>query len=259
MTRHGFAPFALDRNIPPGRNDPAIKPRVAILHVDAGDAFSLYDYFRYRSGGIESHFHIRKDGVIEQYRSIYYQADANRFANDFAVSIETQGRGPGEWNAAQLASIKQLLLWLRDEAGIPLKVVDRWNGSGVGYHTIFGAPSEWTPVAKSCPGEDRKVQFYKTLVPWMLSASSEPDDEEFTVAQFDAIMTEFARLNNRFDRNQAEHNALFQGSPIARQTANVARATLEEVRGVDLELDEIRESLAEATERVLAEGDAAGA
>lgn len=170
----GLCPFAAHKGIRPGSNDPRIKPRVAILHVDAGNAFSLYDYFRHRSGGIESHFHVRADGVIEQYRSIYWQADANLDANDFAVSIETQGYGAGRWNDKQLDSIKRLLLWLHDEAGIPLRKVRRWNGSGVGYHTLFGSPSHWTPVAKSCPGPDRIRQFDEVLVPWMRELEAPP-------------------------------------------------------------------------------------
>lgn len=163
----GFAPFAVNRNIPPGDNDPPIVPRVAILHVDAGNADSLYDYFKNRSGGVESHFHIKRNGTIEQYRSIYYQADANNDANDFAVSIETQGYGEGKWTRRQRRSIKRLLLWLHDEAGIPLRKVQHWDGAGIGYHTLFGAPSRWTPVAKSCPGPDRIKQFNDKLVPWI--------------------------------------------------------------------------------------------
>jgi hypothetical protein len=162
-----LCPFAKHLLIPPGDSDPRITPRVAILHVDAGNAASLYDYFKNRSGGIESHFHVRADGVIEQYRDTAYQADANNLANDFAVSIETQGYGDGEWNDLQLASIKRLLLWLSEVHPIPLRECATWNGSGVGYHTLFGAPSEWTPVAKSCPGEDRKKQFRDDIVPWM--------------------------------------------------------------------------------------------
>ena len=160
-------PFAVKRLIAPGSSDPRIEPRVAILHVDAGNASSLYDYFKNRSGGIESHFHIRKDGVIEQYRDTAFQADANLHANDFAVSIETQGFGEGEWPPAQLASIKRLLLWLNKVHGIPLEQCPAPYGKGVGYHTLFGAPSAWTPVAKSCPGPDRKKQFHSILVPWM--------------------------------------------------------------------------------------------
>lgn len=167
MSDHnGLCPFAEHKLIPAGSNDPAIKPRVAILHVDAGNNPSLYEFFRDRSGGIESHFHVRQDGVIEQYRSIFRQADANHLGNDFAVSIETQGYGDGEWNAAQLESIKRLLLWLNDVAGIPLVKCPKWDGAGVGYHVQFGAPGYWTPVAKSCPGPKRIAQFNGVLVPW---------------------------------------------------------------------------------------------
>lgn len=166
---NGFYPAAVNMNIPPGSNDPAIKPRIAILHVDAGNASSLHDYFDGPSGGVESHFFVRADGVVEQYRSIYFQADANLDANDFAVSIETQGYGEGQWNTKQLDAIKALLLWLHKEAGIPLEVCKAWDGSGVGYHVMFGAPGHWTPVAKSCPGPDRVKQFDEVLTPWLAS------------------------------------------------------------------------------------------
>ena len=119
-------PFAVKRLIAPGSSDPRIEPRVAILHVDAGNASSLYDYFKNRSGGIESHFHIRKDGVVEQYRDTNFQADANLHANDFAVSIETQGFGEGEWTPAQLASIKRLLLWVTTRCSALRAPGPRW-------------------------------------------------------------------------------------------------------------------------------------
>lgn len=163
----GWYPKAVVRNIPPGANDPPIKPRAVVLHVDAGNAHSLYDYFRFRSGGIESHFHVRKDGVVEQYRNIYWEADANHKANDFAVSIETQGYGHGKWNQKQLKAIKELILWLNKEAGIPLRKIQNWNGSGIGYHIQFGSPGHWTPVAKACPGPERIHQFNNNIVPWI--------------------------------------------------------------------------------------------
>ena len=47
----GLCPFALKKLIKPGSNDPAIVPRVAILHVDAGNAFSLFDFFKNRLAG----------------------------------------------------------------------------------------------------------------------------------------------------------------------------------------------------------------
>lgn len=169
---YGWCPFAIHKPIPPGANDPAIKPRAVILHVAVSLLGSLFSYFRYRSGGIESHFYITLTGKIEQYRSIYYEADANYRANPFAVSIETAGMGSGKWNRRQMAAIKKLLLWLKSE-GIPLKKITDPYGSGVGYHTQFGAPSAWTPVAKSCPGPERIKQYHDVLVPWMRDAEEE--------------------------------------------------------------------------------------
>lgn len=160
-------PFAIQRLIPPGPNDPPITPRLAILHVAATRAGSLWGYFTHRSGGIESHFYVRLDGTIEQYRDTSWQADANYLANDFAVSVESAGLGGGRWNRRQRKAIKRLLLWLHEVDGIPLHKPHRWDGHGVGYHTQFGAPGKWTPYAKTCPGPQRISQYRTWLVPWM--------------------------------------------------------------------------------------------
>lgn len=182
-------PHAKKRLIPAGSNDPSIIVVGAILHVDAGNAPSLYDYFAHRSGGIESHFHIPKEGATEQYRDTAYEADANYKANSFTgqdgkrygfVSIETQGYGAGEWNAHQLDEIKRLLTWLSKKHGFPLRVAPGPFSPGVGYHTLFGAPSLWTPVAKSCPGPDRIRQFNDVLVPWMKGGDPKTQTSERT-------------------------------------------------------------------------------
>jgi hypothetical protein len=170
-------PFAEHKLIPPGSNDPRIKARIGILHVDAGNVPDLYEFFRDRSGGIESHGHIRKDGHCYQYRDTDWQADANNLANDFALSFETQGFGEGEWTPEQIATIKRVMRWAKKAHGIPLRVVTRWDDplGGWGYHTLWGAPSPWTPVAKSCPGPDRIKQFHDVLVPWMNDPELEDD------------------------------------------------------------------------------------
>ena len=162
-------PFAVKKLIPPGSNDPRITATQVILHVAVFEGESLHEFFRDRSGGIESHFYIRRDGTIEQYRDTAYQADANHTANDRAVSIETQGMGDGEWTPEQVDAIKRLLLWARDEHKIPLRKCPRHDAAGVGYHVMFGAPGPWTPVAKSCPGPDRVRQFERVIVPWLSS------------------------------------------------------------------------------------------
>lgn len=204
-----LCPFAKHLLIPPGSSDPRITPRVAVLHVDAGNAESLHTYFRDRSGGIESHFHITKAGVIEQYRDTGYQADANLDANDFAVSIETQGYGTGEWTDAQLDSIKRLLVWLNQaHPAIRLRKCDGPYGSGIGYHIQFGSPGPWTPVAKACPGPDRIRQYHNVIVPWLnAGADNQEDDMAEYADQLDSIEKKVDTLTKRVgDHRKTTHD-----------------------------------------------------
>ena len=176
----GFYPRAVVKNIPPGVNDPGIIPCGVVLHVRDGLGDSLHDYFDGPSGGIESHGYIRLTGVSEQYRSIFSEADAQLDGNSFIVdgkrfgfvSLETEGRAAGEWTAEQVAEIQRWILWVRDQAKaagypFPLEECPAWNKPGVGYHTMWGSPSHWTPSVKTCPGPDRIKQFHDVLVPWM--------------------------------------------------------------------------------------------
>lgn len=186
-------PFAEKRLITPGSSDPPIIPIGMIFHVDAGNASDLYDFFKNRSGGIESHGHIRKDGPLYQYRDTGYESDANYKANSFYkdgkrygyLSFETQGFGSGFWTSEQIQTIKKLILWGNSEYGIPFRVCRNTTDPGIGYHTLFGAPSAWTPIAKSCPGPNRKQQFHKVIVPWMVQQTKPKEwDEMATKKEF---------------------------------------------------------------------------
>ena len=186
--------------IQPGSNDPPITAIGAILHVDAGNSGNLYDYFKNASGGIESHFLIPKQGPIQQYRDTAYEADANLKANSFIlngkrvgfVSIETQGLDKGEWNDWQLQQIKTLLKWLAETHNFPLTVCTSPTSPGVGYHTMWGAPGPWTPVAKDCPGPDRVRQFHEVLTPWFKAGAPAGVDvaggNEVTEAQMQELL-----------------------------------------------------------------------
>lgn len=169
----GWYPKAIVKNIRPGENDPAIKPVGVILHVAVSEGSSLYSYFNGPSGGIESHFYIRRDGTVEQYREAGFEADANYRANSFVedgvrkgfLSVETQGMASGEWTAAQMTSIKALIVWAHETYKIPYVVAPDPTGPGIGYHTLF---SSWTNVAgKVCPGPDRIRQFKGPLTRWL--------------------------------------------------------------------------------------------
>lgn len=216
MARYPWAKF---RNIAPGRNDPPIKVIGAILHVDAGNNKSLYNYFNGPSGGVESHFHVPNEGPVEQYRDTGWEADANLKANSFIengvrkgyVSIETQGLERGEWNEHQLFEIKRLLKWLSEAHDFPLLRCPAHTKPGVGYHTMFGAPGPWAPNAKSCPGPNRIKQFNSVLVPWLKNQGPAPlpvEKDEMTTEQFNALVTKIHQAinqsvsNTKIDMNQ---------------------------------------------------------
>lgn len=156
-------PPAILKLIPPG-NDPRITARVLIFHVAVSESDSLYAQFT-NGSGIESHFYVRYTGVVEQYRDTAYQADANMAANDFAISVETEGLGAGTWTDAQIAALKAIALWCHAVHGIPLVQCPAWNGSGVGYHILF--MQQWAGGPRACPGPDRIKQFHDVIVPWM--------------------------------------------------------------------------------------------
>lgn len=162
---------AIRKMISPGSNDPRIHAVGIIYHVAVSRSDSLYDYFAHRSNGIESHFYIRFDGTIEQYRDTGYEADANYHGNSWVkngkrygfLSVETEGMGEGLWTDAQVESLKALTLWAAAEHGFPLRKAPGPYSPGVGYHRMFAA---WNPNAHSCPGPDRVKQFNRVFVPW---------------------------------------------------------------------------------------------
>lgn len=195
-TPRGFMPGAIIMNIPPGANDPGIIPVGGVFHVAVSEAKSLYPFFNGPSGGIESHFYVRRDGTKEQYRSIYFEADANYKGNSFMrdgrrcglLSIETQGMGPGEWTDAQLAALKDIVLWANAEADVPIDVIKSWDGDGWGYHTMWGSPSQWTPSSKTCPGPDRIQQFKTVLAPWLNRGGKDPQPTQTHTAKGRALV-----------------------------------------------------------------------
>lgn len=160
-------PFAAHKALPENDWQGVIAPRAVILHTAVSNADSLYGYFS-TGTNLESHFYVNKHGTVEQYMDTRRRADANRDANNFAVSIETwDGRDPANtsWNPAQIDSLVQLVTWICDRHNIPKVQIPHAYGSGIGWHVMFGAPGPWTPVAKSCPGKPRIDQTVGVIIP----------------------------------------------------------------------------------------------
>lgn len=173
--------------LPEWNSQPKTTPRTIIDHSQVGSSLGTYYYFR-DSTGIESHFSITKPGVIWQFMDTDREADANFNANSYAISVETEDNGDPNndpWTGMQLNS----LVWLHDKLAtvhptIPRRVAVADSGtqaSGIGYHSLFGSPSNWTPaVGKTCPGKPIRVaQWTTTVVPAFLHMEVDMDEATF--------------------------------------------------------------------------------
>lgn len=162
----------------PGLNQPAIVPSIQIAHTGVTAAASLFAYFNGRSSGVESHCYILPDGSAEQYCSAEMQADANGVANRWwdpvakvyrgAFSCETWDNGNPEktpWTVAQIGTLADIAIWLRDHYRMPLTVCTGITTPGIGWHSMWPTPNPWSPAGHSCPGSLRIAQFTSQLLP----------------------------------------------------------------------------------------------
>jgi hypothetical protein len=155
--------------LPEADEQPAMKATQVILHsaVDAPGPTSLFGYFSRADVTLESHFYVRLDGRVEQYVDTSRTADANRTANARAISIETEDDGNPDqrpWTAEQIEALVRLVDWCCRTHGIPRRKAPAHDEPGIGWHSQWGAPSPWTPVAgKTCPGAARIEQVPELL------------------------------------------------------------------------------------------------
>lgn len=176
-------PFAIWTPVAATKIRPYHQKKQVILHTLAGGtAKTIID----GKGGWrtkinkESTFIVAMDGTIVQCMYSGQKAVANRDANSTAISIETEDHshvvdkrlvGPDKewdpWTVAQMKSIMRLLEWCSKKHGIPMVRCPEPTGSGMGFHTMWGSPSPWTPVVKACPGAARIRQFDEILMPFM--------------------------------------------------------------------------------------------
>lgn len=154
---------------------PAITPRMIIFHTMGGTLRGTDSWFR-NSVGDEAHFGIGGtsdgdlDGVIWQWVDTGRQADANRGANPFAISIETSDGNIDDqpWSPRQLDSLVTLTKRLCAIHDIPMRVVTSAEDpeGGLGWHVMFGAPGPWTKASgKTCPGPVRIAQLKNVVFP----------------------------------------------------------------------------------------------
>lgn len=151
---------------PEGTPGGFINPRILIFHSDCANGAEPHAH-----DGLEWHFWIGYGGDGHQHVDTGLHADAQYEANGFAISCETASNpdATDRWTYAQLQAMAKLAIWCNANHGIPLKRCDAWNGSGIGYHTMWGSPSHWSPSARTCPGPTRIKQFDEELLPLIQS------------------------------------------------------------------------------------------
>lgn len=148
-----------------------------ILHVDAGNATSLFGWFSNANSGSSSHFFVKRDGSIEQYVDADVIAWTSGEGNARSVGVETQGYGAGTWTAEQCESLAKIIAWAHTTYGVPLTAMSdsKTTTKGIGWHRLGidgnwpnnllggrlqrGGGESWSKArGKECPGDDRIKQ-----------------------------------------------------------------------------------------------------
>lgn len=133
--------------------------------------------------GTESHFGVGEHGEIYQWVDTKYTADANYLGSGYVISIETADYGgsfgrwntAGDnvpyWNAAQIVSIVEIIVWACKTHDIPIQQMKTVRDRGIGYHamgvpgnelpnSLRGTRYQWSKYAgKVCPGKKRISQI----------------------------------------------------------------------------------------------------
>jgi hypothetical protein len=182
MARDIWCPFAEVRPLPENRTQrlkttPGNKPTTTIDHtaVDAPGRTNLWGYFARADVTAESTYWIYRDGHAEQFMSCDVQANANRRADAFADSIETEDEGDPErweWTDAQLHKMLEIHLWEIQTFGVsPFAATGPYlpQAVGQGYHSMWrtmAGGNPWTMYqGKTCPGSRRIRQWWGEFLP----------------------------------------------------------------------------------------------
>jgi hypothetical protein len=170
-----LCPFASVRLLARPKPPSPLRPTQIIVHT-ANATLPAVDV-RFRRPGARgwSHFGVSAAGKITQWLDTAAPADSAYRANlrsdgTGAISVTTEGHVSEPWTDAQLDALIRLHWWLLStHPGVAYRACRTPADPGLAHHTLFGSPSPWTPIAKSCPGPRRTEQWEDFLLPRVLA------------------------------------------------------------------------------------------
>lgn len=161
--------FANWRPLPENWTEPYINVNQFIFHTQVGYFGGLYSWFARKDVLVESHFGLSMGGYLEQYIDTARQADAQYRGNYSAISLECEDKGDpikNPYTDAQMTMMVKLSNWAIQQHSLPRRRCRNWQDGGFGWHSMWGAPSHWTPVpGKTCPGYVRIEQLKNEVLP----------------------------------------------------------------------------------------------
>lgn len=172
------APFATVRYIASHGKRPANRPRLVVLHTNAGGGSSNGDaLFRWINSELaagrtptQPHHQVDLDGTVWQWLDYDEKGVASVSAEGSCISVETQDYGSRHspiggqaWTPAQIEALAKVCVVAYRAFGVPLIPATAPDGVGIGWHSMWGdnitAPNPWTTTkGKTCPGAARIAQ-----------------------------------------------------------------------------------------------------
>lgn len=160
--------------LPEASTQAFIEPKNVILHTNGGRHkaawWAIWNYMARPDVVIECHSQVDMDGTLVQAIPFNRRADCNYKANFWrkngagygALSFETQDNGSATladtpWTLDQFETLADAIAVQCIAYKIPCSVTTKWDGGGIGHHSLF---PEWSTFkGKSCPGPARIRQM----------------------------------------------------------------------------------------------------
>jgi len=192
------------------------------LHVAVSEASSLWSFFN-APGRASSHFYVRRDGTVEQYRDTAYRAEADLDGNDATISVETQGglknADTEPWTAAQVETLACIYAWAVTTHRVPEHLATDAkvgpSSHGLSWHRLGidgNFPTLPSPLAgrtqrgggmhystargKRCPG-DAKIRQIPDIYARAL-AMLHPEEDDMPLSQNDLEGVREAAANGTY-------------------------------------------------------------